>query len=61
MLRVIVLLNNQIHLLDSNCIMVGRSGTGKNTLLKVVASLDKITICSDRYDISETIVKCLKG
>jgi ABC-type nitrate/sulfonate/bicarbonate transport system ATPase subunit len=61
MLKVIVLLNNQIHLFDSNCIMIGRSGTGKSTLLKVVAYLNKLTICSDAYDISETIVRCLKG
>ena len=61
MLKVIILLNNQLHLIDSNCIMVGRSGTGKLSILRVVAFLNKMHIYENKYDISECVVRCLKG
>lgn len=61
MLKVVILLNNQLHMIDSNCIMVGRSGTGKVTILRVVASLNKMYIYENKYDISECVVRCLKG
>lgn len=47
-----MLLNNQLQMLDSNCILVGRSGTGKVTILKVVASLSKMHIYDNKYDLS---------
>ena len=48
MLKIIIKLNNQFHSFDQNCALVGRYGTGKRTILKVAASLNKI-------DISETL------
>ena len=52
MLKIIILLNNQLHLIDSNCILVGRSGTGKITILKVIAEINKMYVYDNKYDIS---------
>lgn len=61
MLKIILLLSNQLHCLDSNCILVGRSGTGKLTILRVVASLNRMLIWENKYDVSEAVVRALRG
>jgi ABC-type nitrate/sulfonate/bicarbonate transport system ATPase subunit len=61
MLKVIGILNNQLHMIDHHTIIVGRTGTGKNTILKVVAYLNKMEVYHNKSYLSECIVRCLKG
>ena len=44
MLAIVAKLNNQFHSIDCNCALVGRTGTGKMTILKASAMLNKINI-----------------
>lgn len=48
-------------MIDHHTIIVGRTGTGKNTILKVVAYLNKMEVYHNKSYLSECIVRCLKG
>ena len=61
MLAIVIKLNNQLHCIDGNCILLGRNGTGKKTILNIAASLNK-AIVFDAFDhTSEALYECYKG
>lgn len=52
MLKIIALITNQLHLIDGNCVLVGRTGTGKETIMNIVAFLNKMEIYKNKHDLS---------
>ena len=61
MLAVVIKLNNQLHCIDGNCILLGRNGTGKKSILKIAASLNKALVFDGFENTSEALYECYKG
>ena len=52
MLSIVVKLNNQLNCIDGNCVILGRDGTGKKSILKIAASLNKGMVVDGHWNTS---------